>query len=242
MPKQSVVADAAAAAMGTTLPHSIVAVAPEMAAPPPIAAEAVAVAIPAVMAPAGIPAGQISSRPAVSPARVLARLQPGRLRSQRAPHSMTNKVTSSTISTIRPSVASAEMPSHPTNAPEQVPKWAADDQQPFFDRLVNATCGVTDILTLGPAYLIPRGGPAYLSQAHFFRSRDGRPWVTLYYTGGQEANLPVTISDRGIEFTRAYDTIYRLSPSHNNHLVSFAKHPAGGTVDFVCSGDNIHPL
>ena len=161
--------------------------------------------------------------------------------SRRAPHPANATVV--TGRTSRLAVYPAKTLLHAAAiTPDPVTKGAGeDDQPPLFDTLVNATCGVTDLLRLGPAFLIPRGDPSYLARAHFFRSRDGRPWVTLYYTGGQAANLPVMIKATEIEFVRSYDLIYTLSPSHGNHLVSFAKHPNGGSVDFACRGENAHP-
>ncbi len=179
---------------------------------------------------------EMPARLVVSPLKA-----PGSKSPRRAPHLQNATVVTSPRS--RPAVYPAKALAHAAViAPDVVAGVAGEqDQPPLFETLVNATCGVTDLLRLGPAYLIPRGGPSYLARAHFFRSRDGRPWVTLYYTGGQAANLPVVIKATEIEFIRSYDMIYTLSPSPGNHLVSFAKHPDGGSVDFACRRENSHP-
>jgi BlaR1 peptidase M56 len=235
-----------AAATGTkqsAKAHPLAAAVPEMAPQPPVSTEAVAASAPTVLPPTRNPEVQISPQtPALSPARLSAPLLRASARgpSPRASHSINpNRVTSLAS---QQAVESAKPPSHATSPQDPATQESGEvDQPPFFERLVNATCAATDILRLGPAYLIPRGGPAYLAQAHFFRSRDGRPWVTLYYTGGQAANLPVVIMGSEIKFIRSSDMTYTLSPSHNNRLVSFAKHPDGGTVDFACGAENTHP-
>jgi beta-lactamase regulating signal transducer with metallopeptidase domain len=214
------------------------------ALPTPVSTEAVAGAMLAGQPPAPDPKAQISLQlPALAPARLSAPPLRTFTRgpSRRASHSMnTNKLTAPTP--WQP-VASAITPLSSTAALNLATAGAGEDgQPPFFERLANKTCGATDLLGLGPAYPIFRGGSAYLANAHFFRSRDGRPWVTLNYTGGQVASLPVMIKGGEIEFTRSRDLIYTLSPSHNNHLVNFATHSNAGAVDFTCRGENPHPL
>ena len=238
--------DDGAAATGlkqSTPAYALAAVVPEMALPPPVSTEAVAAAMPTGLLSTRDAEAQISSQmPALSPARLPAPpLQsPTWGPSRRALHSMNTSKLSSPTS--RQAVDLAKTPSHATTAQDLTIKGTGEDGQPlFFEKLLNATCEATDILRLGPAYLTPREGPAYLVQAHFFRSRDGRPWVTLYYTGAQKSNLAVILIGDEVEFTRSHDMIYKLSPSHNNHLVNFAKHPNGGTVDFACWGENTHP-
>ena len=99
---------------------------------------------------------------------------------------------------------------------------------------------VIDQQTCDGAYLPgPVGGPLSpnrwlnMVRAKFFREADGTRWLKFYLNGSDPVNLPVTVTDKEVEFTATNNTSFKMLPQNSNHLTGTTQRPYG-TVDFAC--------
>jgi hypothetical protein len=147
-------------------------------------------------------------------------------------------------------------PPHPTNGPDPTTSTggaAGEDGGPPLKRVANMVNGFCTGIIDGGVGGWGRESGEYSyrgmkipARAHFFRSRDGTPWVEFYFWSRVPIYTPVTIAGNAITWTGKYGTVYTVSPLGSGHFSGLARNlnndGSGGTIELTCLGSDAHPF